>query len=96
MVSSLVKWTKERLLHHLLGRVNERFLEFFVDLPKSFSFGGFMDRVELDDVCLDTIFISREFYKHGVPVRLIYGHIGTLKLNVSIIRMLHMHVGKCR
>lgn len=82
MVSSFMLWTKERLLSHFLGRINSKLMEFFVDLPGSFSLGGFMDRLELKDVCLDTNFISHELYQSGVPVRLKYGHIGTLKLNV--------------
>lgn len=90
MVTSFMKWTKERVLTHLLGRIDDQFLQYFVDLPGSFSWGGFMDRLELSDVCLDTTYISRELYRLEIPVRLKYGHIGTLKLNVSCFVNCHL------
>lgn len=82
MASAFMKWTKERLFGSLLGRVHERLLGYFVDLPGSLSFRGIFDRLELNNVCLDTVKISAELYAAGIPIKICYGHIGTMKLNV--------------
>lgn len=82
MHSSFVQWTKQRLFQTVLGHVHQRLLEYFIDLPGSLSFGGFLDSVELKDVCLDLFKINAEFYALGYPLRLCYGHIGKMKLSV--------------
>lgn len=88
-IASFVKWTKERFLSHILGQISDKLPEYFVDLAGSFT-RTFMDGIELTDVCLDAIQISREFYDLGIPVRLKYGHIGVLKFNVGFLASLKM------
>eukprot|EP00917_Polyrhabdina_sp_WS-2016_P027306 GHVP01058299.1.p1 GENE.GHVP01058299.1~~GHVP01058299.1.p1 ORF type:complete len:748 (+),score=118.48 GHVP01058299.1:3222-5465(+) len=83
-MASFLEWTKRTFLEKITSRFHAKLLDLFIDLPSSFTVGGFFDVASLTNLRLNAPYINNQLSGLNLPFVLQYGHVRSLVADLYI------------